>query len=107
MDYIRCVAFKHTAAFVHRYFTKGRKIALQGRLRMCFWTDNAGEKHCSTEAVVDRAVHLVKCEFTTLPRSFADRKPQDASAPDVSPPPTSAYYREPDVVPVDDSDLPF
>lgn len=38
-DFISCVAFKQTAEFVSRYFTKGKMIALEGTLRTGSYQD--------------------------------------------------------------------
>ena len=38
-DFISCVAFKQTAEFISRYFTKGKMIALEGTLRTGSYQD--------------------------------------------------------------------
>ena len=38
-DFISCIAWKNTAEFVSRYFTKGKQIALEGALRTGKYTD--------------------------------------------------------------------
>jgi len=52
-DFIDCVAWRNTAEFVHKYFSRGRMAVAEGRLQVRSWTDNDGNKHCSTEIVVD------------------------------------------------------
>ena len=52
-DFIDCVAWKHTAEFVSKYFTKGRLAAVSGRLQLRDWTDNDGNKRKAAEIVAD------------------------------------------------------
>jgi len=52
-DWIDVVAWRQTAEFVHRYFTKGRMAIVEGRLQMRDWTDKDGNKRTSAEVVAD------------------------------------------------------
>lgn len=52
-DFIDCVAWKHTADFVSKYFTKGRMAVVSGRLQLRGWTDKDGNKRRSAEVVAD------------------------------------------------------
>ena len=52
-DFINCIAWRQTGEFVSKYFTKGKRIALEGSLQIRDWTDNEGKKHCVTEVVAD------------------------------------------------------
>ena len=52
-DFIECTAWKHTAEFVSRYFTKGRMAVVSGRLQMRKWTDKDGNKRTSAEVVAE------------------------------------------------------
>jgi len=52
-DFIPCVAWRNTAEFVSRYFTKGRMAVVSGRLQMRSWTDKNGNKRVSAEVVAD------------------------------------------------------
>ena len=38
-DFIQCIAFKQTAEFVSRYFSKGKMIAVEGELRTGSYVD--------------------------------------------------------------------
>lgn len=51
-DFIDCVAWKGTAEFVSKYFTKGRMATVSGRLQLRDWTDQNGSKRRSAEVVV-------------------------------------------------------
>ena len=52
-DWIDVVAWRQTAEFVSRYFTKGRMAVVEGRLQMREWTDKEGNKRISAEVVAD------------------------------------------------------
>ncbi|MCF2661589.1 single-stranded DNA-binding protein [Pseudoflavonifractor phocaeensis] len=52
-DWIDVVAWRATAEFVSRYFTKGRMAVVEGRLQMRDWTDKDGNKRTSAEVVAD------------------------------------------------------
>ena len=52
-DFIDVVAWRQTAEFVSRYFTKGRMAVVEGRLQMRDWTDKDGNKRTSAEVVAD------------------------------------------------------
>ena len=52
-DFIDCVAWRSTAEFVSKYFTKGSMAAVSGRLQLRDWTDREGGKRRSAEVIVD------------------------------------------------------
>lgn len=52
-DFIDCVAWRSTAEFVNKYFTKGSMAAVSGRLQLRDWTDREGSKRRSAEVIVD------------------------------------------------------
>lgn len=52
-DFIDVVAWRQTAEFVSRYFTKGRMAVVEGRLQIRDWTDKEGGKRRSAEVVAD------------------------------------------------------
>ena len=52
-DFIDVVAWRNTAEFVSKYFTKGRMAVVEGRLQMRDWTDRDGNKRRSAEVVAD------------------------------------------------------
>ena len=61
-DFIDVVAWKGTAEFVAKNFTKGRMAAVKGRLQIRNWTDKDGNKRRSAEVAADNVY-------------FADSKP--------------------------------
>ena len=52
-DFIDIVAWRQTAEFVSRYFTKGRLAVVEGRLQLRDWTDKDGNKRRAAEVVAD------------------------------------------------------
>lgn len=52
-DFIRCVAFGKTAEFIEKYFTKGRKMDLTGRIQTGSYTNQDGNKVYTTDIVVE------------------------------------------------------
>ena len=53
-DFIDVVAWRSTAEFVSKYFTKGRMAVVEGRLQIRDWTDKEGGKRRSAEVVADQ-----------------------------------------------------
>ena len=52
-DFIDIVAWRSTAEFVSKYFSKGRMAVVEGRLQIRDWTDRDGGKRRSAEVVAD------------------------------------------------------
>ncbi len=58
-DFINIVAWRQTAEFISRYFTKGQRIGIEGSLRMNRFTDKDGNNRTTYEVVVNNA-HFVE-----------------------------------------------
>lgn len=67
-DFIECVAWKNTAEFISKYFSKGRMAVVEGRLQIRRWNDKDGKKRSTAEVVVDNIY-------------FGDSKKEESSAP--------------------------
>ena len=52
-DFIPCVAFNKAGEFAERYFRKGTKIAVSGRIQTGSYTNKDGVKVYTTEVIVD------------------------------------------------------
>ena len=52
-DFIDVVAWRSTAEFVAKYFTKGRMAVVEGRLQIRDWQDRDGNKRRSAEVIAD------------------------------------------------------
>ncbi len=58
-DFINCVAFRNTADFISRYFSKGSMIGVDGSIQTRTWDDQEGKRHWVTEVMVNEA-HFVE-----------------------------------------------
>ncbi len=54
-DFIDCVAWRNTAAFIAKYFPKGSMIAVTGFIQTRNYEDKNGNKRKAVEVVVDNA----------------------------------------------------
>lgn len=52
-DFINIIAWRNTADFVSKYFTKGQLVAVRGRLQTRTWQDQNGQKRYATDVVAD------------------------------------------------------
>lgn len=84
-DFIDIVAWRQTAEFVSRYFTKGRMAVVEGRLQIRDWTDRAGNKRRAAEVIADNVY-------------FGDSK-RDAEASGAYAPPAAGGYAPPPAAP--------
>lgn len=53
VDFIDIVAWRSTAEFVSKYFSKGRMAVVSGRLQIRNWTDKDGNKRRTAEVLAD------------------------------------------------------
>ena len=91
-DFIDIVAWRNTAEFVSKYFTKGRAALVAGRFQLREWTDREGSKRRSA-AILANSVY------------FWDRKPQNQAAPVSAGVPAGGGYDADDLE--GSGDLPF
>ena len=52
-DFFNVVAWRHTAEFVSKYYTKGLQVVVSGRLQSRTWEDQEGRKRYTIEVVAD------------------------------------------------------
>lgn len=52
-DFLDCAAFRGTAEFISRYFSKGNMILVEGNIQNNNYTDNSGVKHYSNNIMVE------------------------------------------------------
>ena len=71
-DFIDVVAWRSTAEFVDKYFTKGQMAVVSGRLQIRSWTDKEGNKRRTAEVVAENV-------YFGEPKR--DGQPEKASAP--------------------------
>lgn len=86
-DFIDIAAWRNTAEFVSKYFSKGRIAVVSGRLQIRSWTDKDGNKRRTAEVVADNIY-------------FGDSKKDGASPAE---PPDNAFA----ALSGDESGLPF
>lgn len=84
-DFIDCVAWRNSAEFITKYFSKGALIALDGELQTRNYTDKDGSTRKATELLVSSA-------------AFTGEKREAAAKPA----PTEDDYSA-----ISDDDLPF
>ncbi len=107
-DFIDIVAWRNTAEFVSKYFTKGRMAVVSGRLQIRNWNDKDGNKRRSAEVVADN-IYFGDSKRDSQPDSFgapygaAPVAPASYSAPSAPVAPTSDFAMLED----DDDQLPF
>lgn len=82
-DFINCTAWRSTAEFVARYFSKGSMIAVTGYLTSRKYEDKNGNKRTEYEVVCDR------CEFCEG-KATKDEQTQE-TAPAFSPSPAPQF----------------
>ena len=91
-DFINIVSFGKTAEFIEKYFHKGMKIALNGRIQTGSYTDKDGKKVYTTDIVAE---NVEFCE------SKGNSTNNDAPAPASD----GDFMSVPDGI--DDGELPF
>lgn len=88
-DFIDVVAWRNTAEFVSKYFSKGRMAVVEGRLQLRDWTDKDGNKRRTAEIVADSVY-------------FGDSKRDGGDNSGYAPAPSGGFSEV-----EDDGDLPF
>ncbi|RGD64452.1 single-stranded DNA-binding protein [Lachnospiraceae bacterium OF09-6] len=74
-DFIQCIAFGKSAEFAEKYFRKGMKIAITGRIQTGSYTNKEGQKVYTTDVVIEEQ------EFAESKNaSGADREARDEAA---------------------------
>ena len=104
-DFINIVAWRQTAEFVSKYFTKGQLVAVSGSIQTRTWDDNEGKRHYVTEVVADD-VYFAESKRDSSGQPVAAPYQPPVAAPAAPsyqvPQPTADFQMSPD-----DDDLPF
>ena len=104
-DFIDCVAWRQTAEFVSKYFTKGRMAVVSGRLQSRKWETREGEKRTSWEVVADNVYFGDSRRDGGEPgESRGSSYARDYEAPKSSPKPAASPFED---LGGDDGELPF
>ena len=62
-DFIRCVAFGNAAVFASKYFHKGQRVLVEGRLQIGEFTNKEGQKVPTADVVIESQ------EFADAPKN--------------------------------------
>ena len=95
--FINCVVFGRSAEFAEKYFRKGLKITIEGRIQTRSYTNRDGQKVYTTEVVVEEQ------EFAESKGSGSGSSQQNVpqQSPDVGP---DGFMNIPDGI---EEELPF
>ena len=95
-DFIEVTAWRNTAEFVSKYFTKGRMAVVYGRLQIRKWKDKDGNDRKTAEVVADNVY-------------FGDSKKDDSNSYNAAPSQANNNYSANnfDMLEDEDSQLPF
>ena len=103
-DFINIVAFRQTAEFVGKYFTKGQLVAVVGSIQSRSWDGEDGQKRYATEVIADE-VHFAEGKRDRQNDNPYDNDFNQNFAPAGN---TQPISNNDDFIPVDDDDgLPF
>ena len=92
-DFISCTAWRSTAEFISRYFSKGQMILVEGQLRNNDYVDGNGVKHYSMDVLID---NVSFCES----KNSSENQQQSAPAQQTTAPRAAAPEQE--ALPIDD-----
>lgn len=90
-DFINCVAFGKTAEFQEKYFRKGTKVAIAGRIQTGSYTNKDGNKVYTTDVIVEE-------------QEFAESKNSGGGSSESAPGVSDGLMNIPDGI---DEELPF
>lgn len=89
-DFVDVVAWRNTAEFVYKNFSKGRMAVVSGRLQIRTWTDKDGSKRKTAEIVADNVYFgdskpvqesYTGQTFTKPEQTFSDIEETDGDLP--------------------------
>lgn len=70
-DYVNIIAWRQTAEFVAKHFTKGQRVAIVGSIQTRTWEDNDGGKHKAVEVIAD-SVYFADAKKDSAAGSYAE-----------------------------------
>ena len=79
-DFINCVAFGRAGEFAEKYFHKGIKIAITGRIQTGSYTNKEGQKVYTTDVVVDEQEFAESKNASGESGAAPARMPESATA---------------------------
>ena len=105
-DFVDIVAWRSTAEFVSKYFTKGRMAVVSGRLQIRTWTDKDGSKRRSAEILAEN-VYFGDSKQDGGQRPAAAAAPQYGAGGYGYPAPAQMSEQEYSLLNDDDGEFPF
>ena len=103
-DFISCVAWRGTAEAIAKYLTKGRELAVEGRIQTGSYDAQDGTKRYTTDVVVDNFTFIGSGNGSTAPTYQNNGASNDIATTDISEDPFKDFGSE---VALSDDDLPF
>ena len=97
-DFINCVAFGRAGEFAEKYFHKGIKIAITGRIQTGSYTNKEGQKVYTTDVVVEDQ------EFAESKNASGEAAVAPAHAPESASAAGDGFMNIPEGI---DEELPF
>ena len=98
-DFIPCVAFGRSGEFAEKYFHKGIKVVVEGRIQTGSYTNKEGQKVYTTEVIVENQEFA---ESKNANGGGGDFAPADRPAPESAS--VDGFMNIPDSI---DEELPF
>ena len=99
-DFIKCVAFGKTGEFAEKYFRKGTKILISGRIQTGSYTNQENQRIYTTEVIVEDQEFAESKRASEEAAAPAPSAPQPAAAPtDAMPMPEPLPFAEDEEIP--------
>lgn len=100
-DFINCVSFGRSAEFAEKYFRKGTKIVICGRIQTGSYTNKDGQKVYTTDIVIEEQ-DFAESKATSQQNNSGSVQNNSNSRQSQKPQPDPDEFMS-----VDDDDLPF
>ena len=77
-DFIRCVAFGKSGQWAEKYLSKGKKIAVEGRIQTGSYENKEGKKVYTTDIIIENQEFVEsKSEERVIPQAKPEPQPDD------------------------------
>lgn len=105
-DFINIVAWRHTAEFISKYFSKGQLVAVEGSIQSRNYTDKEGNKRYITEVVAEQ-VYFAERKNSNTPAGPASFVPTNDFSDNKAPSFTTGDIGDFEEIDTGDGELPF
>ncbi len=78
-DFINCVAFGKSGEFAEKYFRKGTKVLVTGRIQTGSYTNKEGQKVYTTDVIVEDQEFAESKSASSGDGGFAPARPEPAT----------------------------